>query len=261
MRLQSGPTPYAEVNCVLRDLRARVQEVLGARFVGLYLYGSLASGDFDPQRSDIDFVVVTTSTLTPEAIAALETLHADLWASGLKWASKLEGAYIPLAALAHYDRAAGPFPQVNEGRFFVERHGSDWIIQRHILRERGVTVAGPPIRPLIAPVSVDDLRRAVRGVLREWWAPMLADPARLSRPDYQAFAILTMCRALYALEWGEIVPKTAAAQWAGEMLGEPWSALIADARQWQTGQTFAHAPETVELIRLTLARANEVDER
>jgi predicted nucleotidyltransferase len=36
-----------------------MQAVLRDRFIGLYLGGSLALGDFDPQRSDIDFVAVT----------------------------------------------------------------------------------------------------------------------------------------------------------------------------------------------------------
>ncbi len=54
-----GPTPYPDVNAVLRLLLEGAQPILGDHFIGLYLYGSLASGDFNPQTSDIDFVVVT----------------------------------------------------------------------------------------------------------------------------------------------------------------------------------------------------------
>jgi predicted nucleotidyltransferase len=38
--------------CSCRD-----QKVLGDLLFGTYLHGSLATGDFDPLRSDIDFVV------------------------------------------------------------------------------------------------------------------------------------------------------------------------------------------------------------
>jgi predicted nucleotidyltransferase len=91
----TAPTSYPDVNAVLDALLSSAQIILGDYFVGLYLYGSLSSGDFDPLRSDIDFVVVTTDQLPEELISALEEMHARLWASGLKWVAKLEGTYIP----------------------------------------------------------------------------------------------------------------------------------------------------------------------
>jgi predicted nucleotidyltransferase len=54
------PTPYPDVNEVLLTLLDNVRAILGDYFTGMYLYGSLASGDFDPRRSDIDFLVVTS---------------------------------------------------------------------------------------------------------------------------------------------------------------------------------------------------------
>lgn len=70
------PTPYPEANAVLQALLAGVQSVLGERLVGLYVHGSLAGGDFDPQRSDVDFLVVTTDELPGQVLAALEAMHA-----------------------------------------------------------------------------------------------------------------------------------------------------------------------------------------
>ena len=58
-RGSDAPTPYAEANAAVEALLDGVKETLGEQMVGLYLYGSLASGDFDPQTSDIDFLVVT----------------------------------------------------------------------------------------------------------------------------------------------------------------------------------------------------------
>jgi hypothetical protein len=52
-------TSYPEVNTVLFDLLARVKAILGDRFVGLYLYGSLASGGFYYHQRDIDFIGFT----------------------------------------------------------------------------------------------------------------------------------------------------------------------------------------------------------
>src|SRR5215210_4472239 len=52
------------IDALIRELLAGVQAALGEQFVGLYLHGSLANGDFAPGRSDIDFLVVTESELT-----------------------------------------------------------------------------------------------------------------------------------------------------------------------------------------------------
>ena len=254
-----GPTPYAEVNAVLRRLLTGVQAVLGKHFIGLYLYGSLASGDFQLGRSDIDFVVVTNDVLPAALLPALEALHSRLAASELAWATRLEGAYLPRDVLRRHDPEGSSYPCFNEGRFRLERLGPDWVIQRHILREHSVVVAGPDPRPWIDPVTPDDLRRAVRETLQGWWAPMLTNPAWLDRVDYRSFAVLTMCRGLYALEYGAIVSKTAAAQWARGTLGERWSALIDRALAWQYGMPFDALSDTLALIEYVVARSQPGD--
>jgi len=76
MREPLYPTPYADVNEALRDLLARMQTILEGHFVGMYLSGSLALGDFDPRTSDIDFVVVTDAVLSDDLFSALQDMHA-----------------------------------------------------------------------------------------------------------------------------------------------------------------------------------------
>ena len=249
-------TPDPAVNATLLSLLAGARAALSEQFYGMYLYGSLSSGDFNPATSDIDFVVVTEAELAPERVAALEALHQRLWAAGTYWAAHLEGAYLPRASLRRYDPAAPPAPCVNEGKFYLGGFGSDWIIQRHVIREHGLVLAGPPPADLIDPVSPDDIRAAVAGVLRGWWGPVvLADPTFLRRADYQAFAVLTMCRAWYALAHGDIVSKPAAARWACAHLPARWRSLIEQAAAWQPPAEIGRVDEIRDLIRDTLARA------
>jgi len=247
------PTPYPEVNAVLHGLLSGVQTILGNHFTGMYLHGSLASGDFDPQRSDIDFVVVTAGELPGEMLPALAAMHARLAASGLKWAKRLEGTYIPQQALRRYDPAHAQHPSIGvDWSFGVDHQGSDGVIQRHILREQGVVVAGPAPQTLIDPVRPNDLRRAVLATLHEWWSQQLENPVRLDSREYQAYAVLTMCRALYTLQYGTIVSKPVAAQWAQEALGERWARLIERALAWRHDDELEDMPETLDLIRYTL---------
>ena len=53
------PTPYQDVNIFLNLLLSNLKSILGDHFIGLYLGGSLALGDFNPHRSDIDFIAAT----------------------------------------------------------------------------------------------------------------------------------------------------------------------------------------------------------
>jgi predicted nucleotidyltransferase len=225
---QAKPTPYPEVNELLNLLLSNVKRILGDQFVGMYLYGSLASGDFDPDTSDIDFLVVTAETLPEQKIAELKAMHQETWAKSLKRAGELEGSYVPADLIRRHDPDGAPCPTVNEGKFFVDRRGSDWIIQRHVVREYGVVVEGPDPKTLIDFVSPDEIRGAVLGILHEWWFPMLEDPSWLRDHGgkHHAFAVITMCRVLNGLEHGTIVSKPQATQWARRRLGSPWLELI-----------------------------------
>lgn len=241
---------------LLHRFLKEVQAALGDQFLGMYLYGSLASGDFDEHSSDVDFVVVTREEVGEDLIPKLRAVHERIAASGLKWALKLEGSYISRAALRRYDPNDAPRVQYNEGRFYLDRHGSDWIIQRHILREHSVIVAGPPLKPWIDPVKPDELRGAVAEVLRGWWRNwILTHPQELNRPGYQPFAVLTMCRSLYAFEHGEIVSKPAAGRWALGALDSQWKELIERALTQKADLSPEGLDKTISLIQYTLERS------
>lgn len=233
----AGPTPYPDVNAAVGDLLAGMRRILGESLRAMYLSGSLAQGDFSPDSSDIDLVVVTDADLPDHAFAALQALHACFNAGDSPWATWVEAAYIPLAALRRYDPAHAHHPHIHGGAGEVlvrDQLASDWVLQRAILRDHGVVVAGPPPANLIDPVSPDDMRRAVAALMHhDWWEGKPVDPAPLRHRDYQAYAVLTMCRILYTLDAGAVVPKSVAARWARIALPKRWDALIVRALAWR----------------------------
>ena len=250
-----SPTPYPDVNALLQALLPKVQGVLGAYFTGMIVHGSLANGDFNPHSSDIDILVVTSDELPAEMLPALRAMHAAFTASGMPWADELEVSYLPQRALRRFDPTNCNHPALRiDGSFEVDGHGAEWIIQRHIIREKGIALAGPSPQTLIDPISPADLRRAQIELLREWWAPQLSDPTLLRSSEYQAYAVLTMCRALYTLHHGEVATKPGAAQWVHQTLGEPWAALIQQAAGWQRGMEMDELPKVLSFIRYTLAQ-------
>jgi predicted nucleotidyltransferase len=254
MEAVKQPTSYPDVNLLLKELLKAVRSILKRHFIGMYLYGSLASGDFNPETSDIDFVVVTKDELSNEMISKLKDMHANLKASGLKWAKKLEGSYIPQDSLRRYDPANARHPSVGvDWDFGIGFHGSDWIIQRHILREQGVIVAGPTPAALIDLIQSQDIQRAVLEVLRDWWMPVLKNNSDfLQNSEYQAYAILTMCRSFYTLEHGTIASKPISARWAQKTVDPKWNNLIEWALTWNPLVQSDKKKETIEFIQYTL---------
>jgi hypothetical protein len=247
------PTPYQDVNVFLSLLLSNMQAILGDHFIGLYLGGSLALGDFNPTRSDIDFVAVTSEESPLETIVALEKMHTRLWNTGAKWARKLDGSYVSQQVLRHWTSDDTPCPFVEEDRFCVTNQGSA-VIQRHIIRQYGVVVAGPHPHTLIELVDAYDLRNALRDNLEKWWQPLLDDPSWVQQSQKQPFAILTMCRALYTLEHAIVVSKPVAARWVQQTIGEPWTELIEWALAWPQDPKSDHLRSTLSLIQYTLDR-------
>jgi ADP-ribose pyrophosphatase YjhB (NUDIX family) len=244
---------HAEIRALLDQLLAGARGVLGPRLFGLYVGGSLAIGDFAPDRSDVDFVAVTDGEIGDDDVSRLAALHARLAAGPSRWGDELEGSYVSLAALVAPGLRAIRHPYIDRGTgalAMVATAPGYWEIQRWLLREHGIAVTGPSLRDAIGPVGPDRLRAAVVDILQEWWLPMLADPTRLSasRFGYRCYAVLIMCRILYTLADGAIVTKPAAARWAAATLGPRWTPLIERALAWSP----AAAPDlddTLALIR------------
>jgi hypothetical protein len=223
-------TPYSDVNTVLNHFHTRIQTILGNQFRGMYVYGSLALGGFDPQNSDIDFIVVTDTELDERRIQALREMHDEFRNSDSRWAEKIEAAYIPQEALNHREPTAARYPQFEKDRLFVIQALEDgWAFQRHTLREYGIVVSGAQPSTLIDPVHPDDMRWTAVAIIGEWLEQARHDREWLDwvgHREGQAFVVLTCCRFLYLLETGTLASKPAAAEWALKALSPRWSPLI-----------------------------------
>lgn len=254
----NDPTPFPEVNTILRKLLERVIPILGSHFIGMYLDGSLASGDFD-QDSDIDFVVVTDEDISGDLFLALQEMHARISMLDSPYAVELEGSYISRQGLRRYDPEHALHPNIERGkgeRLKMVQHDDTWMIHRYLLRERGITIAGPAPQTLIDPVSPNDLRRAMLSILHGWATQILNNPNLINSRGYQSYVVLSLCRILYTLQFGDVGSKPFAVRWAKETLGDQWVSLID--RAWigrHTPQSRAESDDingTLGYIRFTL---------
>ena len=251
-------TGYADVDAVLAKLLAGVRGTLGPELVGVYLDGSLATGDFVEHSSDIDVLVVTEDALSDEVVAALGTMHARLATGTSKWAQELEVSYISRRALRRFDPDNNSHPCIQRGsdQLLTEEHDRAWVIHRHVVRERGVALVGPDPRTLIDPVDAGDLRDAVVSLLHGWWTPASTCRRWLDNPFYRSYAVLTMCRMRYTLQYGVVVSKPSAARWAQAALDARWTPLIQAALAWSSDIV----PDHGELLRF-IDDTRQVSER
>ncbi|HEX5688615.1 MAG TPA: aminoglycoside adenylyltransferase domain-containing protein, partial [Roseiflexaceae bacterium] len=234
--------------------------VLPDQCVAFYLGGSLALGDFHPQHSDIDFVAVTSGELAPAAIAALRAMHEELWGTGMFWLRKLDGSYVPRHVIRQWNASHTPCPFVERDTFTVTQQGSA-LIQRQILYDHGITVAGPDPRQLLDSLEPGELRRGLHEMLERWWRPLLDNPDWIQPIQNQPFAILSLCRALYTLEHGVVASKPVAASWAQQVLDVRYMEPIAWALAWPREMSVDQLDTTLDLIRYTLERYARYDER
>ena len=234
---------YPELGSVLEQFVRRVQEALKENFVGAYLVGSLATGDFDLD-SDIDFLIVTKDKLSADDVSALGAIHISVYALGSYPARHLEGSYVSLRILNQSDLVgAEPLWYVDNGSTTLEQsvHDNQWHV-RWVLRERGIVISGPAPSTLLVEVPAEALRTEIVAAIRNLEQRFLADienPAGWFNMRFgQSFAVLTCCRMLHTLESGMVQSKRAGMEWAEITFDPRWHSLIRSAWAERNGVRF-----------------------
>lgn len=245
-----------EINVLLRQLLLQIQSILANEFVGMYVGGSLSGNSFNMATSDIDCYIITTKVLSENMVRKIEEMHTQFYSSKLKYAKKIEASYIPQNDLIDFD-PQGVRPYFNEGCYYLAHYGNNYLIELFVLREKGISIAGPDIKCLIKEISTQSLKAAIQKNLHEYWATNLIDVSKFKRSDYQVFAILTMCRTLYSLKTGKIASKIDAAQWAMQHLDAKWKNLIELAIAWEPSQEINKLEESQHFVRYVLNKSGD----
>jgi predicted nucleotidyltransferase len=223
-----SPTAFPELNELLRELVARVEAILGDDFVGAYLTGSFGLGGADV-HSDCDFLVVTAQRVTAEQERALRELHDEIPTRPGHWTHDLEGSYAPRGDLGTLAALEERWLYVNRGHREMEwsTHCNAEDV-RWTLRERGITLAGPDPRLLVAEVPGAVLRHKMTQLI-ESFLPDLSTWISFEVAWAQRYAVTTLCRMLYTLDTGEVASKQAALEWGKRELSPAWRDLIQQA--------------------------------
>lgn len=220
------PTAYPALNVVLEEFVWRARETLGDTFLGAYLQGSFAVGDYD-EHSDVDWIVVVKQPLSDAQVDALQTMHGSVYDLEDEWAKHLEGSYFPKDLLRDYSQRGIPLWYLDHGsRSLTLSEHDNTIVVRWQVRQSGFSLTGPNPKELIDPIPADALRAEILQNMLGWGREILAEPAKISNHFYQTFTVLHYCRALHDLHAGTCGSKRAGTGWAKANLDPAWTGLI-----------------------------------
>jgi hypothetical protein len=187
-----------EVGPLLERFTAGAADVVP--LVALWAHGSLALGDFQPGRSDLDLVALVAADITDAQREQLRRMHEALIGDE-ELADKLHCSYVVRDQLADAGRCHVTWAM---GELF-DRPVSP--ISRRELRQGGLCVHGPEPAALVPAITDQELTDYVRAQLRDYWYPKTAKPELWLREIWVDLGLLTLARASVTLQDGRLISK------------------------------------------------------
>jgi hypothetical protein len=166
----------------------------------LWAHGSLALGDFQPGRSDLDLVALTEAAPTGAQERELQRVHEALQDE------------VPLAEKLHCACVARPEAGDTGHSHLTWAHGELLSrivspVSRRELHQGGLRLLGPAPSAVIPPVTDDELAAYIRGDLRDYWYTKTGEADYWVHDIWVDIGLLTFARAAVTLQEGRLITK------------------------------------------------------
>ncbi|UZJ33744.1 nucleotidyltransferase domain-containing protein [Streptomyces endophytica] len=228
------PTQDRRTDALLQRFRTALHTHLPLR--ALWAHGSLAGGDYQEGRSDLDLIAVLDRPPTPEDERHIGALHRALDATD------------PLAPHLHCSYLVADDTAADPGcchLTWAQRelfHRPVTPVTRRELHTFGRVLSGDAPGALLPPVTDVELATHIRHDLQGYWRPALDRPARWLQDVWVDLGLLTLARATVALRDGTLITKAEALTVLGE-LGAP-AAVVTDITSRRYGPGPRPSPRT-----------------
>jgi streptomycin 3"-adenylyltransferase len=236
-RAQSVADADRDLRQYLIRIAGTLGDLLGDVLAGLYVHGSLATGAFHRERSDIDLLAVVTRKLSAnerESVARTLVRLSDarpvlgdieLTVLQERYARSFEH---PSPYEVHYSSAL--HEAIRHGRvdYSLDETSIDLAAQVVDTRERGVTLVGPPPGSIFGPVPWHAYINALEADFN--WAG-----SRVR--EMPVYAVLNACRILHGTSGRamSVLNKDEAGVWALQNVPRMYHSVINDALQLYRG--------------------------
>ncbi|WP_078621400.1 nucleotidyltransferase domain-containing protein [Streptomyces sp. NRRL WC-3626] len=167
--------------------------------VAVWAHGSLAGGDYQEGRSDLDLIAVLDHPIAPRTVWRLALLHARLRNEPL--ADRLHCSYSTPKTAADAGRRHLTWAH---GRLF-ERPVTP--VTRAELHTFGRVLYGVPPADVLPPVPEEELAAFVVRDQRDYWRREVDRAANWTRDVWVDLGLLTFARATVTLREGRLISK------------------------------------------------------
>ena len=228
-----------ELQSLLDAFVAQSKAILGDCLTGVYLHGSAAMGCFQPQKSDVDLLIVVENALPDELklqyMAMVTAMNDYAPQKGIEMSVLRRDVCKPFVyptpyelhfSVMHLERY-----RKNPTEYVRAMHGEDKDLAAHcmMLRHRGVRLYGPEIDQVFGPVSDEAFVNSVYQDIRNAKEDILKTPV---------YVILNLCRAVAYREEGVLLSKREGGEWAlNDWQLAPYQGMICAAlKAYQNGE-------------------------
>ena len=179
----------------------RLSERLSQRsdLVGIYVYGSLVTGDFSPASSDIDVVVMLAAEPDPAAVGELGLMHQSLLPADP--GCQLHCLYVGVEYASDAERLC---------TYWFGDRMTQWqmkVLTQAELTSAGIALDGPWPPPGLSPVATSEIQAAVHAEMTGYYRRM-AHRRRLWLQDtWIDHFLVALPRAEAVLTRGEMITK------------------------------------------------------
>lgn len=219
--------PYSDLT---EDFVMESSKILGDELVGIYLHGSAVMGCFNPEKSDIDLIVVVRDSVADDRkrrlMKMIVALNEKAPAKGIEMSIVKAGVCRPFVYPTPFELhfSSGTLGWYNsdaEG-YIRNMRGEDKDLAAHftIITHRGKTLYGKPIEEVFGEVD----RKCY---LDSIWSDI--ENAEEDILDNTMYIVLNLTRVLAYCREGLILSKKEGGEWGMENIPERYHGLISTA--------------------------------
>jgi len=216
------------------------KDIFGHNLTGIYLHGSVVMGCFNPEKSDLDLLVVVKEEIPEDEkcrfMEMVTELNKQAPAKGLELSIVREEVCNPFVYPTpfelHFSVAHLNWYQSNPQDYIEKMKGTDQDLAAHftIICHRGQVLYGKEISEVFAPVPKEDYLDSI-------WCDIENSPEEIA--ENPMYLTLNLCRVLAYKKEGLIVSKQEGGEWGIKNVNRvEFAALIQKALQeYQSNKT------------------------
>ena len=220
----------AHTDNLIKEFTEQSKSILRDSLVGIYLHGSAVMGCFNPQKSDIDLIIVVDRPMSDSVKRAYMDMVVRCSAAGP--AKGIEMSVVlrdvckpfvyPTPFELHFSEGHRKWYQEDPDDYIRKMKGTDKDLAAHftIINKRGKCLCGAPIEAVFAEVPGCDYMDSI-------WNDIAEAPEQITEDTM--YLTLNLARVLVYKEEGLVLSKKEGGEWALASLPSEYHPLIAGA--------------------------------